>query len=88
VSLKQWRKFFLYCTIINYAVMILWYVLLVLPHGWLFALSGKALGYDVGGFDRLNLLGLMVYKMAVFLFNLVPCIVLYVIRDKSDSAQL
>lgn len=90
LNIRTARAFFLRCTIINYLLLILWFVLLMLPHEGLYRV---ATGWWVGGhasilvnldqFDYINLLGLVLFKAAVILFNLVPCIALYLVKDRT-----
>ena len=80
--MKLWRKRLLYCTLINYALLILWYVIMMLPHEWIYKLSCGNLAVTAAEFDKINFIGIVVYKMAVILFNLVPCLVLYVVGDE------
>jgi hypothetical protein len=73
------RSFFLWCTIINYGLLLLWGLLFLFARDALFRLWGKWVRVSVEQFDLLNVAGITLYKMGVFMFNLVPCIVLYII---------
>jgi hypothetical protein len=79
MSLESTRSFFLWCTVINYGILLLWAGLFFFAHDGLLRLWGKWARVTVEQFDLLNLGGISLYKMGVFLFNLVPCIALYII---------
>ena len=78
MSLKTIRKAFLYCTIINYFLLIVWFLILVSPHDWLYHFS--SFGASKGDWDRINLNALVISKALVIIFNLVPCIALYLVK--------
>lgn len=82
VTLPALRRLFLYCSVINYLLLILWFVILRLPHQWLYQMSGVPFGLSTSDFDRLNLTAMVVYKVAIILFNIVPCVSLYIVRLK------
>ena len=79
MTLEMVRSFFLWCTVINYGVLILWALLFLFARdglGWLYSKSARLTPEQ---FDLFNLAGITVYKLGIFLFNLVPCISLYII---------
>jgi hypothetical protein len=80
MSIAIARSVLLWCTVINYAVLMTWFLLLVLPHGWLYRLCSRWFRLTAEQFDALNLGGLMVYKLGIALFNLVPLIALYIVK--------
>lgn len=76
MSITSLQALFLWCTVINYCLLILWWVLIRLPHGWIYRLSGKPFQVSEAQFDAYNLIGIIFYKMAIIMFFLVPAIVL------------
>ena len=80
------RKVLLYCTLINYALLLLWFFLLIEPHPWMYRFV-PATVISPTDFDRLNFACMVLYKILVILFNLVPCIVLYLVRPASEQAK-
>jgi hypothetical protein len=87
VKLKDFRRFLLYCTIINYGLLILWYVILILPHGWVLGLVSGNVKVSLEDFDKVNFLVMVFYKVAIIFFNLIPCIVLYLMREPRSQAE-
>jgi hypothetical protein len=73
------RAALLWCSIINYALLILWSVLLRYPTGWIYQLSARWFRVSREQFDNVNFLGLVFYKVLVILFNIVPFLALCII---------
>jgi len=73
------RSFFLWCTVINYGLLLVWALLFMFAHDALLWWWSKWVRVSGEQFDMLNLAGISLYKMGVLLFNFVPCIVLYII---------
>ena len=73
------RNFFLWCAVINYLVLVFWFLLLVFPHQWLYRLWGKWFSLTAEQFDTINFAGIALYKVCMLLFNLVPYIALRIV---------
>ena len=60
--------------------MLLWWALLYrFAHDWMLRWVGQWVRVSSEHFAILNFAGMTLYKLGIFLFNLVPCIVLYII---------
>jgi hypothetical protein len=70
------RDAFLWCTVINYGLLLLWFLLYALPHPWLHHLWSRWFRLTAEQFDALNFAGIVIYKIGILLFNLVPYLVL------------
>lgn len=79
MNIEKLRHLLLWCTVINYGFVVFWFLLVVFGRRRLYALWGKWFHLSAEQFDRLNFTGMMLYKIGVLLFNLVPLIALYVI---------
>jgi hypothetical protein len=79
MSIAMARSALLWCAVINYAVLLIWFLLYMLPHWWLYRLWGRWLRLTPEQFDTLNIAGIVLYKLGILLFNLVPLVALYVI---------
>jgi hypothetical protein len=79
MTIEMARSFFLWCTLINYGVLILWALIFLFAREALRWLCSKWAQMSADQFDLFNLAGITVYKLGIFLFNLVPCIALYII---------
>jgi hypothetical protein len=74
------RKVLLWCTVINYGFLIFWVLLYMLARTWLHRLWGFWFRLTSEQFDALNFGGMMIYKLGIILFNLVPYVVLVIVR--------
>ena len=83
-TLRIIRRALLICTLINYGLLILWFVILSLPHTWIF--NPSSFGTTPAEWDRINLTGIVYYKLAIILFNLVPCISLYLVKIPKEES--
>jgi len=72
MSLEVARNVLLWCSIINYGLLIVWFLLFLLLHKWLYRLWGKWFHLTVEQFDAINFAGMVLFKIAIFLFNLIP----------------
>lgn len=79
MSLELIRSFFLWCTLINYGVLVLWVVVFLFAREFFHWWIGKWARMSSDQIDLFNLAGITIYKLGIFLFNLAPCIALYVI---------
>ena len=80
MDLEVVRSALLWCTIINYALLIFWLALHTLAHPLLHRLWGRWFRLTSEQFDALNFAGMMLYKLGIILFNLVPYVALVIIR--------
>ena len=71
--------FLLCCTILNYLVLLLWFVAFSLAHDWMFKLHGRWFRLTTAQFDALHYGGMAAYKVGILLLNLVPLIVLNIL---------
>lgn len=74
------RKALLWCTIINYGFLIFWFGLYVLAKTWVHRLWGSWFRLSAEQFDAMNLAGMMIFKLGIILFNLVPYVALVIIQ--------
>ena len=74
------RSFFLWCSVINYVILLLWALPFMFWRDGLYRLWGLWFRLSPQQFDMINMGGITLYKMNVILFNIVPCIALYLVR--------
>jgi len=79
MSTTNLQQFFLWCTVINYGLLILWWVIFSLKHEWIYVLAGKRFKMSPETFDAHNLVGIIFYKICIILFCLVPYIALRIV---------
>jgi hypothetical protein len=73
------RWFLLWCSVINYAVLLSWVLLVLLWRDGMYRLWGRRFRLSPEQFDVLNTSGISLYKIGIILFNLVPCIASYLV---------
>ena len=74
MTIETTRSFFLWCTVINFAMLSVWGLLATVGRGWSYGLSSRVIRVTPEQFDLLNFAGITLYKMGILLFNLVPWI--------------
>jgi hypothetical protein len=80
MSIEIARSFLLWCSVINIANLLVWTALATLGREWLDRLVSRLFRISPEQLDMLNLAGMTLYKTGVLLFNIVPCIALYLVR--------
>ena len=78
MSIDNLRRVLLWCTVINYLIILIWFVVFVLAHDWLYRFHGQWFHIPVEQFDMLHYAGMSIYKIGILLFNLVPLLALYI----------
>lgn len=73
------RQFFAWCTVINYAILIIWFAAIVVARAPISRLHGRFFDLPVDKFNSINYLGISFYKIGILLFNLVPYLALRII---------
>lgn len=74
--LQDLKPFLLYCTLINYAILLVWLAAFVLAHDFVYRLHSRWFALPVERFDALHYGGMAVYKIGVLLLNLAPLLAL------------
>jgi len=76
MSIGLARDFLLWCAIVNYAVLLWWFLGFVLAHDWMHRLHGRWFRVSPEHFDAIHYAGMALYKIGILLFNLVPFVAL------------
>jgi hypothetical protein len=79
MSIAMARDFLLWCTVLNYGVLLVWFLFFMLAHDWMYQLHGRWFHLSVEQFDTLHYTGMALYKIGILLFNLVPYIALRIV---------
>ncbi|MFT3743342.1 MAG: hypothetical protein QM785_03505 [Pyrinomonadaceae bacterium] len=75
--MHQALHFLIWCTAINYAILIVWFVVFIFAHDWLYRMHTRWFKMPVETFDSIHYAGIAVYKIGILLLNLVPLIALH-----------
>lgn len=73
------RQFLLWCTVIDYGVLLVWFLAFVLAHDWMHQLHGTWFRLSREQFDALHYAGMSFFKVGILLFNLVPFVALSIV---------
>lgn len=76
MNIDMLREAVLYCTIINLGLLTFWGLLFLLPHEWMYRWVGRVFRLSAEQLDAINYAGIVLYKLAVLLFNVVPYLAL------------
>ena len=66
------RSVLLWCTILNYAILTLWFLVFALGRPLLQRIHGRWFRLAPEQFDLVHYAGMAVYKVGILLFNLAP----------------
>lgn len=80
MDLQTARGFFLWCSLINYGILVFWAVLATFGREWIYGIWGRFYPLSREQMVGLNVGGMMLYKIGIILFNIVPLIALYLVR--------
>lgn len=80
MDLEQLRSFFMWCTIINWAMLMLWALVFFFAHGWVYRIHSHWFKISPERFDYLHYLMMGQLKIFIFVFNLVPFVALSILR--------
>jgi len=80
MSIAIIRKALLWCTVINYGILIVWWLFFLLGHDWMYGWHSQWFHLSVEQFDALHYMGMALYKIGILLLNLIPYIALRIVR--------
>jgi hypothetical protein len=79
------RKVLAWSTVINYVILIIWFVAFYAAHDWIYAYHGRFFKLAPEQFDGLHYLGMSVYKIGILLFNLVPYLAMRIVEHRQKT---
>lgn len=79
MSLELTRRFLLWCSVLNYGVLLIWFVFFMFARDSIHRIHGKWFRLSGEKFDALHYSGMATYKIGILLLNLVPAVVLWMI---------
>ena len=74
------KSFLLWCTIINYAVLLIWVLFFMFAKNWMRQIHARWFKLNNEQFDAIHYGGIAFYKIIIFMFNLTPLIALYIMK--------
>ena len=79
MSTAVMRQFLLWSTIINYGILLVWFLVFALAHDAIRRLHGRWFRLSREQFDALHYAGMAIFKIGIILLNLVPFVVLSIV---------
>ena len=79
MNLELARHVLLWCTVIDYSVLLWWFLLFRFAHDGMYRLHGRWFRLSVEQFDAIHYAAMAIYKIGILLFNLVPYVVLLIV---------
>jgi len=73
------REFLGWCSIINLGLLLWWVLFFMFAHDFMYRLHGKWFNLSVEKFDTIHYAGMAFFKITIFIFNVVPYLVLLII---------
>ena len=67
MTIEAVRRVLPWCTVINYGILLVWFLFFMLAHDWMYQLHGRWFPLSVEQFDMLHYAGISVYKIGVLL---------------------
>jgi len=80
MTLDVTRNVLLWCTVLDYGILLVWFLAFVFAHDGMLRLHGRWFRLSREHFDALHYAGMSIFKIGIMLFNLVPCVVLHLLR--------
>jgi hypothetical protein len=68
-----------WCTVINWVLLLLWFLFFALAHDWTYRWHSKWFNLSVDRFDSFNYAGMALFKISIVLFNLAPYLALRIV---------
>jgi hypothetical protein len=72
----EFKEFLIYCTATNYGILLVWFGVFTIAHGWLYRLHSRWFKFSPDQFDAFQYAGMALYKIGILLFNLTPLLAL------------
>ena len=79
MTLETVRGMLAWCTVINWGLLLLWLVFFIGAHDWMHRLHSKWFKISVEQFDAIHYSGMVIFKSAVIMLNLVPYLALRIV---------
>ena len=79
MSIESAQAFLLWCILINYGILLLWFLVFWFGHDWMFRVHSRWFHLPKERFDSIHYAAMAAYKLGILLLNLTPYIALRLI---------
>jgi hypothetical protein len=76
MTIEVTRTFLMWCTIVNYGILLVWFLVFAFAHDVMLRIHGRWFHLSPDQFDALHYAGMSIFKIGIVLLNLVPFLVL------------
>lgn len=80
MTMDELRHFFGLCALLNYAVLILWFLLCIVSRPLLMGVCRRFFRISEETYDNVTFYGITFYKLAIILFMLMPYLALRIMK--------
>ncbi len=79
MSIEMIRGVLAWSAVINFGLLLWWFLFFIFAHDWLYRLHGKWFKLRKEQFDALHYGGMALFKLGILLFNLVPYLAMRIV---------
>lgn len=79
MTMEVAREVLGWCTVINYSLVFLWFIIFAFAREWMYRLHGHWFTLSVEQFAMVHYAGMASYKVGILLLNLVPYVALHLV---------
>ena len=79
MTIEAVRSVLAWSMVINYGILLWWFLFFMLAHDWMYHFHGKWFRISVNTFDGLHYGAMAVFKIGILLLNLTPWLALRII---------
>jgi len=79
MTIEMMRAALGWCSIINMGLLLWWFLILMFAHDWVYRIHSKWFKLSPEMFDTIHYAGIAFFKIAVFVFNVVPYFALRIV---------
>ena len=79
MSIHEIREVLMWCTIINAVMLLVWFAMFALAGDWIYRCHSKWFPLPRETFNAIHYSGMALFKLAIFVFNLVPFLALLIV---------
>jgi hypothetical protein len=83
MTVESTQAFLLWCLVVNYGILLLWFLVFWVGHDWMFRLHSRWFTLPRERFDSIHYASMATYKVGILLLNLAPYIALRLIGHAS-----
>lgn len=82
---RKIRRFLGICTLLNYAILIIWFAVFTLSYDWVYRVHTSWFPMSKENYDVANYLAMAVYKILVLVLNVIPYIALSIMGSDGEK---